>query len=856
MQQWLAAVMLMAAWLCLPASAQNAADDQQEEILLSIDVGFNTAYRDKTWVPVEVLIVNEQDDLEGWLEVSTFDGANQRQSPIYRVAVDCPRASKKIYRVNAYLDTTYRVEAMLFEKGRQAVDVPTYVQTRPIERDDLLAMVLDDDAVNFGFLYNAVQLGGVTTRFFRHGLATSQLARLPNIAQAYDAFDVIILGDISPDRVPATARRLIRKYVEKGGSLVVCTGLHAAAYRGSWVEELLGVRLGAAENSNGLALARRTLPQDLQEGARAERGCVVVDLQPLDENVRTVGGEKVLATLHQVGRGKVYTLAVDAESHVLQDTPGYRALWREMVRSRENVQPLNFGALSRTASQALPSLSGVTIRPLSSVMIYLLLYLGVGIVGNWLFWNKFKRREMAWVCLIVFSMGFTAYAMAYGRSGWTQSAELQRLEVLHLRSGRGTADYHGLIGILTARTRSYSALLSRDDFLVRDAAAFNLNAMNMGRGFSQGMARPRPFYFIQDAPGRIDNFQVGASELRLMHVDGELPIQGQIEGTITADDDGIRGTLTNRTGLTLEEPMLLYNGHFLSLEITESGWSIAMDARALLKVQSESTHRPEELMYLAFGGQIDLNRVRRLARIALFSDEDMQIGLDHPAYVVGWAQDFQADALIPEQEVTMEFSQTLMVAEVDLVERDIALRTPLSLSLRMTRPRWIRPEGSASRIFSTSGTTRTPGELLVRVPDALFESPGEIVVNLYWTALDDDFEVYLAAKGESSRALGGETVAVGGQTTPSGVLRQTEYRISDWERHLDTLLTRTLSFSVVCAQVAGESADGGEERQGRGRGSSAFVETSGNYVASAAFIVDEEAAAEAQNNSGDWPLWQ
>ena len=43
---------------------------------------------------------------------------------------------------------------------------------------------------------------------------------------------------------------------------------------------------------------------------------------------------------------------------------------------------------------------------------------------------------MAWVCLIVFSVGFTAYAMAYGRSGWAQSAELQRLEVLHLRAGR------------------------------------------------------------------------------------------------------------------------------------------------------------------------------------------------------------------------------------------------------------------------------------------------------------------------------------------------------------------------------------------------------------------------------------
>ena len=52
--------------------AQDAIDEQEKEILLSIDVGYNSAYRAKSWVPVEVLIVNEQDDLGGWLEVRTF----------------------------------------------------------------------------------------------------------------------------------------------------------------------------------------------------------------------------------------------------------------------------------------------------------------------------------------------------------------------------------------------------------------------------------------------------------------------------------------------------------------------------------------------------------------------------------------------------------------------------------------------------------------------------------------------------------------------------------------------------------------------------------------------------------------
>ena len=116
---------------------------------------------------------------------------------------------------------------------------------------------------------------------------------------------MIVLGDIDPARVPIQSRRLIRNYVERGGTLIVCTGLHTAAYRGSWVEELLGVGLGLTENSNGLALARATLPPELQDGARADRECVVADLQPRDEGIKTRGGEKGHATAHRVGRGEV-----------------------------------------------------------------------------------------------------------------------------------------------------------------------------------------------------------------------------------------------------------------------------------------------------------------------------------------------------------------------------------------------------------------------------------------------------------------------------------------------------------------------------------------------------------------------
>ena len=392
---------------------------------------------------------------------------------------------------------------------------------------------------------------------------------------------------------------------------------------------------------------------------------------------------------------------------------------------------------------------------------------------------------------------------------------------------------------------------------MRHAASFDMNTFRMAQGLPRTGAGLRPFQFIQDGPGRIENFRVGASELRLVHVEGEVPLGGGIEGSITVDADGIRGTLSNGPGLRLEEPMLLYDATFLPLHTTDTGWSIDMDAREFAQARGESTHQPEEFMYIAYRGRIDEDNLGRLARLSLFADDDMQISVEHPAYLVGWAPDYHVDPLAPEQEVVSKFSQTLLVAEVDLVEQDIARRTPLSISLTKARMRWMRPDGAARQIFDASQTKSTPGELLVRVPDAVTASPGEIVVNLYWIVDTDGFEVYLAPQGESSRALY-EAATTSVRQAGAGALMQTEYRFSDWKPYLDIDVRQTLSFRVVSAEFPKDSVDGLEERPGlgRGRGSSAFAGSRGVYAASAAFVLDEEAAVEAQDNSGEWPLWQ
>ena len=139
------------------AKAQNP-NDLKDEVLISIDVGYNSAYRANSWVPVDVLVINEQDDLKGYVEVRSYDGVGSLMSPVYRLAVQCPRDSKKRFRLYAYmLKNTARVEGLLFEKGRLAVDAPAYIKVRPIRDDSLMVLLLDNDRLNYGFLFTTAQ---------------------------------------------------------------------------------------------------------------------------------------------------------------------------------------------------------------------------------------------------------------------------------------------------------------------------------------------------------------------------------------------------------------------------------------------------------------------------------------------------------------------------------------------------------------------------------------------------------------------------------------------------------------------------------------------------------------------------
>lgn len=780
-QAALCAAVLM---LCTSGLAQNAPADTEKEVLIGVSVGYNTAYRADTWVPIDVQVTNEQRDLEGYIEVRTKDGTGQVVSPVYRLPVSCPRDSMKRFQVSAFLrQNTTVVEAWLYEKGRPAVDAPAFIQVQPIEERAKLVMLLDNERLDYGFMYTAMQQQGAgQTRLYFHNMLENQMALLPDRSQAYDAFDAVVIGDTNPARVSPEQRMLIEDYVRNGGTLIVMTGLNGARQDDTWIEDMTGLQFGPGNLMREGELAGLVFDDSGREGMRADREAYYLRLIANTSDVKRFGAQDTLAWRRDHGRGRIFTLAVDAKGHALQDTKGFQSLWAHML-TRKQFDPgfaLNFEAPARSLAQQLPSLSGVTIRPLRSVLTYLLLYLGFGVVLNWIVWDRLKRREMAWVTLIFFSIGFTAYAMISGTSGWAKSAELHRFDTLVFRTNTPEVERHSFTGILTARTQTYGGGITEPDALVRDSVYVGLSGENMGMNFQSGAQSP--YAFVSGDEPRIERMRVGASELRMTHVERRFDLPEGITGEVVRNEEGINGVVTNAFGFALEDAHLLYNGALIRMNKTGDSWQVSATAEDLRKLIQTSNEQNQNLQWYGYyyGGEEQMaDALRKL----FFVNQESLMRTDLPPMLVAYSSARLEPLFRPEAELNETYTRTLIVAEIPYQSQIDQTEIGIPFALRSQNFRWRQaPWGTAEETWSRETRQYGTDQIDLRPPERLTRQVvNRIEIRFLWEKQDDaGFAVELQPRSNEEQWEQAMTVETTEHTINGETVVERVYTVRDW----------------------------------------------------------------------------
>jgi hypothetical protein len=829
-------VLLLAA-LAIPgrASAKDKLGSIQIEPPI---VNYGSAYRDGTWAPVDVVVKNDDFNITGWVEVRLLAG-NTAQSPIYRLPADLPKGSRKRFRFNCYLKGTTRIEAMVYNGKRPVMELPTYVAVTPVSPRDVLCLVLDEEPTDFSFLYTALMAeakppvqprpgdpsqpdASENRRLHRESLKNETLPFLADHPECYEPFDLIVAGNIEPDRIAERHRTLLRRYVEKGGVLVVCTGSNGAKYRNSWIEQWAGVSVGAQEAIAEGDLTQAAFPGSAPATLHADRQCVLCQLLPVVPDVKQRGDRKVLATLRPIGLGCVVVVGVDASSHALQDCPEYLAMWDQLYSFRRNRGAVNLDNAGQFCVQALPSVSGVHINPSESVAGYLFLYLMVGVVGNWLFFNRLKRRELAWVALIFFSLCFTAYAMIFGAAGRAKQNEIEQVRVLHLPRGGDVASRTEFVGALSTRSTTRSMKISSEFALARDTGVTRMPwAAQYGM---QGGAEAKPFSLVQGKAGfTIENLVLGASEIRVLQVQSEVTFPGGVEGRVFQQDGHWQATVKNHTGMRIVDAAVLLDGRLYRLPPIDTEWEGRLSELANLGANVEQGYGYTP--YAPYGGRPpasynggqplgDVQNFRSQFPLRLFSEDSYRFELS-PALgplLCGWVSTPPASAIAFDKGMLKGVEETFVVAEIG-IERPRREETTwrylqTSLAMGEAPPRGM---GGGPNMPAGPITLNSQGGVVtawIAVPEWLLRSDADdILVDVSWSSADTELSFSAAQSSTgagqpqkwvdvSRDSSAAETADV--RTPASNLATRAAFRIADWRRNY--LVDRTYIMARITSR--------------------------------------------------------
>jgi len=646
--------------MCVAVMAQPA--DREAEFLLDLQVNYDGNYREGTWVPVDVLVTNDREDLEGFVEVRTYTG-DQLQSPIYTTPAESPRSSQKRFRFYVKLSGATRIEANFISNGQRVLNVSPYQNLRPTDSFSEYAMLLTEDPADFGFLNTL--LNRVPTdvnqrdfRLYRKRITTSNADLLPEVIQCYETYDFVVVQEFESGRIGPSQRELLERYVKGGGVVLFMLGEHAQLHRGTWVEEFAGVSIGSTEIVPEREVAARVFDDDERTCAHEAREIYFTELTPQGEDVIAKGEDAVIGTLRPMGSGYVATTAVDATSRAFQDCEGYLAMWTDVLKHEPHRDRFDYGSAAYYLQSALPQMAGIQLFSKRSVMAYLALYLGVGIIANWLFWNFLKRREYAWVCMVIFSIAFTSYALIFGTAGRATASEVERIEIVRLPQGSSEGTLHSFLGILTARTNRYDITLPDDETLVQDITTMSATSQRYGQNVAT-----RPFDFVQGANPAVESLAIGASEMRLVKFEEPVTVDGAVVSELTFDDLQVTGALRNETGIGLQQGAtggyLVARGHVYA---ANTKGDVIEPERLPGTSLEQFLHSHGNAM--PYGGMSE-DIGRQLSVQLLMSYANSGGSLHGRPLFIGWGSGATAgNTTINAEGVNENINQTLLIAEV------------------------------------------------------------------------------------------------------------------------------------------------------------------------------------------------
>lgn len=516
----------------------KTATEQQFEI--EVTSGFQNTARVGRHMVAKVTVKNQGEDFSGALEVIL--PISEGDNVMYESDLSIAAGEEKTISVPMYINAYTRKLVVRITDEEEKVLVKKRAKINLLTSNDNTRIVgiLTDEKDTLGYWEEDTNKDANKVIYFSQ-------EDMPEIKEGLDALDILIINDFDTKNLSDKQYQTLKQWVNKGGNLVIGTGVNVNRTLGAFQDKFLTGSIGEVGKDGVANLSFDggevfTDKKDTVTMFRVKKklGCICVFTT--DMGVDYANWKE---------KGSTYKKIVNA--HIEKEYQGNNDSYYD-----GNGYSTSYGA-DYTDKGKLPSVKKYAIV----LMIYV-------VVVSWILYfilHKKDKLEWTWVCVPALALIFAV--IIYGMGAVTRITE-PFITYVRTIEWEGEGEDSGVantrMSITSPYNEKYSVAVPKDttayaannwgDWYEENETDFDSYKLGFGQSKGQQIVT-------------LNNF--GAFESARLTTDDVATMKGSYESDIVCDQYEFKGTFTNRTGREIRNAIFVSDGRIYYLGDIKNG---------------------------------------------------------------------------------------------------------------------------------------------------------------------------------------------------------------------------------------------------------------------------------------------
>ncbi len=586
------------------------------KISISGEIGFNKKYKLGANTPFKVHISNSGDNFKGKLQIkiNTSSEPKKKRYEVYSTEVELPKGGSKIIEMEIpinILKNSHKA-VLLDEKGKTVATTMLYCSG--VAQEMIMGAVLTDTPESLNYLkqleLNSNYENNPINRKINDKLIFLDETTLPKTTTALRSFNLIIIDNYDTSRLSNEQREALKEWLMSGGVLVIGTGENFDKVFNGIGKEIVDVTYNGTVQVNDLSEigGNYKLNNAKNEPITINKISVKDGESILTKNQEAFStiyyNEVGSVIVHNFALGLEPFLSLEGKERFLTDYYKSQLDYKTSYMMNQDYYGNNWTYLTSN----LPSLNDYSL-----VIVFVIIAVYAIFIGPILYFILKKKdiREKGFIVIPVLALIITT--VIYFVTGGTiyKSPIVNTVSKVQLNQEKNTADVSSATGVYSPKNGDINVEFDKN--LLISVSNFN-NYYYGYSGYFGGLFSGGYRYYGMDmsnAPEKDIVEVIYGENTRLIYKDKSswagdqfrnnytLDINDGLESDLKIEGDTLSGTITNKTGIDLEEVIIGVRSNLNTYGTLKNGESLNIDQK--IKFDSQNSN-----MYSAFDKIYDI----------------------------------------------------------------------------------------------------------------------------------------------------------------------------------------------------------------------------------------------------------